>query len=47
VSFELHVKAALTPVKNLSTHSIGGWVAPQGQFGCFGEKKNFLFLLGI
>jgi len=39
--------ASFPLVKNLSTYSIGGWVAPQGQSGCFGEKKNFLFLLGI
>jgi hypothetical protein len=47
VSGELHITATLPLVKNLSMHSIGGWVGPRASLDTFGEKKNFLFLPGI
>jgi hypothetical protein len=39
VSGQLHVMAALPPVKNLSTHLVGGWVGPRAGLDAL-EKRN-------
>jgi hypothetical protein len=40
MSGQPHAPAALTPVKNLGTHWMGGWVGPRaGLDGIFGGKK--------